>query len=225
MSEPPELTPKAQQTRQHILETALKLFADNGYEKTTMRDIATEAGCSLGLAYRYFASKDDFVMALYWQFHYEWAEEFAQIEGGTLAERFDSTMRIKVRQLTPYREAVGSLFTTMMNPTSAVGVLSTNTAELTETVMAVFEDVVRGASDAPKEARIEHITLLLYSAHLLIQLFWLYDRTPGQKATLDLLDFTRDSLRFLRPVLRIPFFGNSIARLATILAQVFGAQR
>ena len=225
MTETSELTPKAQQTRQHILETALTLFSTTGYEKTTMRDIATEAGCSLGLAYRYFASKDDFVMALYWRFHYEWSEEFAKIDGGTLAERFDTTMRIKINQLTPYREAMGSLFTTMMNPTSAVGVLSTNTADLTETVMATFEDVVRGASDAPKEARIEHITTLLYSSHLLIQLFWIYDRTPEQKATHELLDFTRDSLRLLRPMLRIPFLGKSIARLATILSYVFGVQR
>lgn len=225
MADSSELTPKAQQTRQHILDTALKLFAEKGYEKTTMRDIANEAGCSLGLAYRYFASKDDFVLALYWQFHHEWVNEIAQIRGGILAERFDTAMRIKMQQLNRYREAMGALFTTMLNPDSTVGVLSTGTAELTDTVMAVFEDLVRGASDTPNESKVEHITLLLYSAHLLIQLFWLYDRTPGQKATNELLEFTRDSLRLLRPMLRIPFIGNILARLATIVAQVFGSQR
>ena len=34
------LTQKAALTRQRILDTALQLFATNGYEKTTMRDIA-----------------------------------------------------------------------------------------------------------------------------------------------------------------------------------------
>ena len=52
------LTPKAQETRQRIFDTAVKLFMEKGYEETTMRDIAAEAGCSLGLAYRYFESKE-----------------------------------------------------------------------------------------------------------------------------------------------------------------------
>ena len=60
-----ELTPKARQTRQHILDTALEMFAEQGYESTTMRDIARQAGCSLGLAYRYYARKEELVLGLY----------------------------------------------------------------------------------------------------------------------------------------------------------------
>ena len=54
------LTPKARRTRERILEAALALFAERGYEATTMRDVAREAGASLGLAYRYFESKEEF---------------------------------------------------------------------------------------------------------------------------------------------------------------------
>ena len=61
------LTPKAQETRQRIFDTAVKLFMEKGYEETTMRDIAAEAGCSLGLAYRYFESKEVVVIQLYRQ--------------------------------------------------------------------------------------------------------------------------------------------------------------
>jgi AcrR family transcriptional regulator len=60
-----DLTPKAVQTRLHILDTALELFATQGYDATTMREIAAAADCSLGLAYRYFASKEEMVLALY----------------------------------------------------------------------------------------------------------------------------------------------------------------
>ena len=56
---------KSEQTREHILETALDLFAEKGYAETTMRDIAGAADCSLGLAYRYFARKEEFILALY----------------------------------------------------------------------------------------------------------------------------------------------------------------
>lgn len=57
-SETGKLTQKAALTRQRIIDTALHLFATKVYDQTTMRDIAAAADCSLGLAYRYFASKD-----------------------------------------------------------------------------------------------------------------------------------------------------------------------
>ena len=50
------LTPKAQQTRELILETALALFASQCYQDTTLRDIAARADVSLGLTYRYFGT-------------------------------------------------------------------------------------------------------------------------------------------------------------------------
>ena len=51
-------------TGQKLIDTALRLFRDDGYRATTMRRIATEAGVSLGNAYYYFASKDDLVHEL-----------------------------------------------------------------------------------------------------------------------------------------------------------------
>ena len=59
------------------MEAALVLFADRGYEATTMRDVAREAGASLGLAYRYFASKEEFALALYMRLAEE-SEEWAR---------------------------------------------------------------------------------------------------------------------------------------------------
>jgi len=52
------LTPKARRTRERIFEVALGLFGERGYEATTMRDIARAAGASVGLTYRYYASKE-----------------------------------------------------------------------------------------------------------------------------------------------------------------------
>lgn len=61
----PAITSKGERTREHILDTALRLFSEQGYEQTTMRGIAAAAETSLGLAYRYFTSKEDLVLALY----------------------------------------------------------------------------------------------------------------------------------------------------------------
>ena len=47
-------TNKALKTRLRLLDAARELFARDGFETTTMRAIATHAGVSLGLTYRYF---------------------------------------------------------------------------------------------------------------------------------------------------------------------------
>ena len=56
-------TTKGERTRALILETALDLFMERGYEQTTMRGIAREAGLSLGSAYYYFKSKEHLIHA------------------------------------------------------------------------------------------------------------------------------------------------------------------
>lgn len=45
--------------RQEILDGAVKLFSEKGYDKTSISDIATCLGISQGLCYRYFKSKED----------------------------------------------------------------------------------------------------------------------------------------------------------------------
>ncbi|NLZ39487.1 MAG: TetR/AcrR family transcriptional regulator [Firmicutes bacterium] len=47
--------------KQEILETAMKLFAEQGISKTSMNDIAKTAGITKGLVYYYFASKEELV--------------------------------------------------------------------------------------------------------------------------------------------------------------------
>lgn len=54
-----------EESRQRILASALALFSRLGYERTSVRMIATEAGISQGLLYNYFASKDDVLKALF----------------------------------------------------------------------------------------------------------------------------------------------------------------
>lgn len=56
---------KSEQTRALILETAMRLFQERGYDKTTMRAIAQEAGVSVGNAYYYFAGKEHLIQGFY----------------------------------------------------------------------------------------------------------------------------------------------------------------
>jgi AcrR family transcriptional regulator len=55
------------ETFNSILEAAVVLFSDQGYEATTTHQIAAEAGVSVGALYRYFDGKEAILKALYVQ--------------------------------------------------------------------------------------------------------------------------------------------------------------
>lgn len=48
---------RARATREHILDTAARLFGERGIANTSTNRIATEAGLSIGTVYRYFADR------------------------------------------------------------------------------------------------------------------------------------------------------------------------
>lgn len=52
-----------EERKQEIIETALNLFTEKGYEYTTMQDIAERMNVSQGLCYRYFKSKAEIFAA------------------------------------------------------------------------------------------------------------------------------------------------------------------
>ncbi|MEV0730873.1 TetR/AcrR family transcriptional regulator [Polymorphospora sp. NPDC050346] len=50
--------------RQQILDAARRCFLRNGFHQTSMQDVITEAGLSVGAVYRYFTSKHEIVAAI-----------------------------------------------------------------------------------------------------------------------------------------------------------------
>src|SRR5580700_2630772 len=56
-------------TRERILDVALELFIDKGYDKTSLREIAERMGFTKAALYYHFASKGDLLMALHLRLH------------------------------------------------------------------------------------------------------------------------------------------------------------
>jgi AcrR family transcriptional regulator len=56
-------------TRDRILDIALDLFIEHGYDKTSLRQIAEPLGFSKAALYYHFASKEDILMALHQRLH------------------------------------------------------------------------------------------------------------------------------------------------------------
>ena len=181
---------KSEQTRQLVADTALRMFRDIGFEKTTMRAIAAGAGISVGNAYYYFASKDDLVHELYIQVQAEHAARASQALDGTasLAERLKATLHAGLDVMAPYHRFGADFVATAIRPTSPVNPFSAGSTPAREASLDIFRRTVDGARPAvPKKLRTD-LPELLWLCYMGITLFWVYDTSEGQRRTRRLVD-------------------------------------
>ncbi len=61
--------PDTASTRERILDVALDLFTEHGYDGTSLRQIAERLGVTKAALYYHFASKEDILMALHMRLH------------------------------------------------------------------------------------------------------------------------------------------------------------
>jgi AcrR family transcriptional regulator len=87
---------RSKQTKEKIVQAAIRLFQERGYEKTTSNDIATEAGVSVGSFYVYFTDKRQLLLTIFDRL----ADElYKNIFAGFKPEYlFDSDLRRRIRQ-------------------------------------------------------------------------------------------------------------------------------
>ncbi|GHO42857.1 TetR/AcrR family transcriptional regulator [Ktedonospora formicarum] len=221
-SETGKLTQKALLTRQRILETAFHLFATKGYEQTTMRDIATAAKCSLGLAYRYFASKEDLALELYHWLAAQLEELVSLLPASSIADRFHYLMRELLEVMAPHRLALVALSGAALNPHSRAGVFGAEGAEIRRRAQTSYRILVSGAKDAPRTSQVGDLATMLYGLQLALVLIWLQDLTPETHQTRELLQFIHELLGRLRPLLRLPWVAQLMARFVQIVGPLLG---
>ena len=205
------VTPKGGQTRERILQVAHALFAESGYEGTTLRDIAEGAGCSLGLLYRYFARREDLALALYDELCDRFTTATETIEAKTLSARFREVMQARLRTLRPHQAALRALVVVALDPASSASVLSAETASIRARVTAIFERVAEGATDFHGDSR--QAASALYAVHQLLLLAWIQDATPSHRATTAAIDLASEALGLFASVSALPVAHSITARL------------
>src|SRR5215212_11648589 len=150
-------TAKGEATRARILESALALFRERGFDPTTMRDVAAEAGMSLGAAYHYFPSKDAIVLAYYDLTQDEHARRVHEaLAGGgerALRARLGVALHAKLDVLAADRRLMGALLRYTGDPESPLSFLGAGTRGLQLRSMAVFADALEG-EPLPKDVRV-----------------------------------------------------------------------
>src|SRR5438034_6569134 len=81
--------------RAQILEAASRVFARKGFHRTTVREVAREAGIADGTIYLYFASKQELLLALLGQLGRvgERRADFAELAGTDVRASMDAYLR------------------------------------------------------------------------------------------------------------------------------------
>ena len=207
-SEPgePRATDKGERTRSRILDTALALFRDEGFEATSMRKVAEQAGVSLGNAYYYFESKEHIVQAFYARSH---AEHLAACEEllaneRDLSKRLRGVLIAKIETAEPYHHFATLLFRTAADPKSPLNPFSGSSQPVRNEATALMERVLAGSSSKlPADLR-ERLPELLWLYEMSVILFWLHDESAGRTRTLRLIDRTVEIVTRLISVASFP---------------------
>ena len=200
----PEKGKKSDETRGRILEAALLVFRERGFDKATMREIATEAGVAVGAAYYYFDSKDALVMAFYQraQGHMHADIEAALDNAKTLEARLRAIITAKLVYFAPNRKLLGAL-SAHVDPEHPLSPFSGETAAIRDQDVASFERAVRDSGVKLPAPVAPYLGRLLWMYQMGLILFWVYDRSPEQARTMVLFDKT---LRMLLVTLKIAGF-------------------
>jgi len=197
---------RGENTRAIILETALRLFRERGFEETTMRSIAEEAGVSLGNAYYYFRSKDELVHDFYLRLQ---ESQLAACEGILATEkglknRLSGIIRAHLAVATPYHRLFVSLFRIAADPANELNPFSRQTAPVRELCIARFAEVLSGAQEKLSPDLSAELPYLLWLYHCGIVLFWIYDKSPGFSRTYRLLEMSSEIVANLIGIASMP---------------------
>jgi AcrR family transcriptional regulator len=187
-SRPSEKISRSETTPEHILDTAIRLFRRNGFDETTMREVASDAEVALGLAYHYFPSKEALVMAYYERTQREHRivsrEKLTHLY--TLRARLAMLLHTKLDILKNDRKLLGALFRYTGSPDHPLSFLGKATAPLRADCMDLFAEAFE-PEGLPEDLR-ELLPLAMWALHMGVLLYFLYDSSPNLNRTRKLVD-------------------------------------
>src|SRR5690349_12243737 len=172
-------------TRHRILEVSQRLFASQGFDAVTTRDIAREAEIAAGTVFNYFPSKEAIVASLISEALDSVNEEFEQKppEPASFEEELFALVATGLRKLRPLRKQILAVLSTLLHPLA-------DTSEEDEQWVRVshLEAVARlGRKHGFQDLHASALNLY-WSLYTGLLMFWSSDQSPRQEDTLALLD-------------------------------------
>ena len=215
-------TAKAEETRERILDAALTLFREQGFDDTTMRDIAEKASVATGAAYYYFRSKEDLVMAFYARAADEARDVVPERVGRSrdLKKRLRAVIDQKFEQFGEHRKLLIALVRIGIDPKHPLSPFGKETEPMRSESIDFFRLAVdESSTKVPKELKAD-LPRLLWMYQMALILFWLFDDSPGQRKTKLLTDGTLDLVVRLIQLSSLPLMGPLRKRVLAIVRAI-----
>jgi AcrR family transcriptional regulator len=136
-----ELRRSQLERRARVVEAAMELGAEGGYDAVQMRDVAARADVALGTVYRYFDSKDHLLAAalVYWMSKLGDAPGRAPAAEATAADRVAALLGRATSTMSRQPRLVAALLTPLYS--SAPGVV-----ECQEQIATMMDELIRRAA-------------------------------------------------------------------------------
>jgi len=168
-----------------IQECALRLFAEQGYSKTTVEQIAEAAEVSSSTFFRYFQTKEAIVAALACEAigdaHAD--PETQHRKGATFQEDLFALVASGLRKLKPLRKHLPALLETSLSP------LASTPHDEASSLRVAHLEAVAALAARHGFAELSATNLQLYwTLYTGVLVFWANDRSPRQEDTLALID-------------------------------------
>jgi AcrR family transcriptional regulator len=142
-----ETVKKGETTRLAIETAAIRLFLEQGYHATSMRQIAEHAGLALGGIYNHFSSKEEIFEAIIIDQHpyKKILPLILEVKGETGEEFFGNAFRIIINELGQQPEFMNLMFIEIVEFKGRHG--SVMLREIGPKILPVFEKVVKTRKD------------------------------------------------------------------------------
>jgi AcrR family transcriptional regulator len=189
-------TPKAEETGTRILESALELFRQEGFDAATMRGIAEKAGVATGAAYYYYPSKEAIVMEFYQRSCDEMQPKIeAALERVTRLEaRLLELIRVKLEHFGPNRGVLRALLRNGADPKYPLSPFSVETKEIRAIDLAWFQRILVDCGMRIPRDLASQLPGVLWFFQMGVIFFWVIDESPEQVRTARLLDLAVKSV-------------------------------
>ncbi|MCW8879521.1 MAG: TetR family transcriptional regulator [Kangiellaceae bacterium] len=184
---------KQEETRLKIISTAIDMFSEKGFESTTMKQIAREAGIGDATIYKYFPNKDKLIFAYYGLKAEESVQEFLgeeELEDYSLQEKLQLLIDIYLGKLLPDREFVADSIKMIMQSPS---ILFKDVTPVREEFVGVIHDLLIEAENNNEIAKTPFTSSIARLANefiLATLLYWVKDDSDEFSNTTQMVDMS-----------------------------------
>jgi AcrR family transcriptional regulator len=162
--------------RRRVVEAAVELASEGGYEMVQMRDVATRAGVALGTIYRYFESKDQVLGAAL----VEWVRELERRltqrppAGDEPADRLVDVLRRASRATERNQRLTSALITALVGGPAARTTETSHIGAYQDEVNQALARILDGALDGMDAARRDGVVRVLTHVWFAALIGWVH---------------------------------------------------